>query len=364
MRPDDDPLGSALSPFLCGPRAERGLVLAVSGGPDSTALMHAAAASGISAPMFVATVDHGLRPDSAREAGDVAAAAARLGLSHTRLVWSAPKPARGLPAAARAARYRLLGDFAGTVGAGLVLTGHTCDDQAETVLMRLIAGSGPAGLAGMRRERDLTPGTRLGRPFLALPKAVLVTYCEARGIAYARDPTNGDDRFTRARLRRLMPRLAREGLTADRLRRLAERSARDDAALSGAARYAFALALRPRADAVVLDATVLAELPEAVLLRVMASAIEQVGAGGPVRLERLERLVLGDLLPALKNRAAMRRTLAEVMVSTTVGGEVVLHLAPARRAGRTPSPVSLAAGTPDLLGKEESAAYIGFKWPD
>ena len=187
------------------------VLLAVSGGPDSSALMQAAAALG--GAVQVATVDHGLRPGSGAEADAVGRAAARLGLPHATLRWAGSKPGRGLQEAARTARYALLCAHAEAIGAGLVLTGHTRDDQAETVLMRLAAGSGTAGLAGMRAERVLAPGIVLGRPFLHLPKAILTAWCEARGIPYLRDPSNADLRFARGRLRATWPALEREGLT-------------------------------------------------------------------------------------------------------------------------------------------------------
>lgn len=349
------PLARLLDPFLDDGAP---VVLAVSGGPDSTALMHAAAASGRNG-LFVATVDHRLRPESAREAERVGSAASSLGLLHATLVWSGSKPSTGIAAAARAARYRLLADHARSVGAGLVLTGHTRDDQAETVLMRLIAGSGPAGLAGMAPDRELAPGFRLGRPFLALPKADLVAYCDSRGLAYESDPSNLDDRFARARLRRLMPHLAREGLTADRLCRLAQRSARDEAALALAGRAALAAASRPGDGSLILDVATLLDLPEAVLLRVVGEALIRTGAGGAVRLERLERLVTQDLVPAMRRGAAIRRTLAGTLVTVTRQHVVTFGIAPARRGATKPIDGGLAAGPPDLLGKVETAAYIG-----
>ncbi|WP_200938225.1 tRNA lysidine(34) synthetase TilS [Methylobacterium sp. Leaf108] len=355
MNPDGsgDALAQGLAPFLAA--ASPGIVLAVSGGPDSTALMHAAAAFG-RGRLHVATVDHDLRPGSADEAARVATAAGALRLSHATLLWEGAKPATGIAAAARAARYRLLADYARAVGADLVLTGHTADDQAETVLLRLLAGSGAAGLAGMSPVRDLAPGLRLGRPFLSLPKSALVAYCEDRGIAYESDPSNADDRFARARLRRAMPLLAHEGLTPERLCRLAARSRRDEIALAGLAHDALTRASRPDRDGIVLDGRALAALPEAVALRVIGRAL--AGRGGSVRLDRLERLVFEALLPALRKGAPMRRTLAGHLVAVTERGDVAVTLAPPRRPAGRPCPVGLAAAPPDLLGKGEAAAYI------
>ncbi|MGH1570585.1 tRNA lysidine(34) synthetase TilS [Methylobacterium sp. P31] len=344
--PGDDPVLGALDPWLDrSARGGRGVLLAVSGGPDSTALMHAAAAlSGSSgASVWVATVDHGLRPGSDAEAEGVGRAARKLGLPHTILPWAAPKPGTGLQDAARDARYALLSAHAAAIGAGLVLTGHTRDDQAETVLMRLAAGSGLAGLAGMRAERGLAPGIVLGRPFLHLPKAALVAWCEARGLAYMRDPANVNPRFARARLRGAWPVLEREGLTPARLARLAERAARDEAALRSAAEQALdTMRLPGAADADPrLDGTVLVAQPDAVALRCVDIALTRAGAA-PRRLERLEALVFESLLPALRRRQPIRRTLAGFLISADVRGIVSLAPAPPRR--RRAAGAALAAG--------------------
>ncbi|WP_457107372.1 tRNA lysidine(34) synthetase TilS [Methylobacterium sp. P5_C11] len=336
------------------------MLLAVSGGPDSSALMHAAASlrDATGASVQVATVNHGLRPGSAAEAEAVGHAARAHGLPHAILPWVGAKPGTGLQEAARTARYALLAAHAEAVGAGLVLTGHTQDDQAETVLMRLAAGSGPAGLAGMRAERVLGPGIVLGRPFLHLPKAALVAWCEARGLPYVRDPANADPRFARGRLRAAWPVLHREGLTPARLARLAERAARDEAALRSAAEQALdGMRSGPETEAALcLDGTALAALPDAVALRCLDLALTRVGAA-PRRLERLETLVLESLLPALRRGAPIRRSLAGYLVSADAAGIVRLTPAPQRKQGGAPA--ALAAGVPELLGKGEPPAYIG-----
>lgn len=328
----EDRLARALAPFLA--KAECTAVLAVSGGPDSTALMHAALGVAEPGRVRVATVDHALRPGSAEEAASVRRLAAGLGLSHDVLTWDAPRRGSGIQVAARAARYRLLTDHAGRIGAGLVLTAHTLDDQAETVLMRLIAGSGPSGLAGMRNERLLAPGIRLARPFLGIPKSDLVAYCTARGLPFLRDPSNADERFARARLRRLLPQLEAEGLSAVRLGRLAARVARDEAALAQRMREILSENARKVDDGIVLDGSRLAREPEAITLRVIDAALDAVardhGEPAPRRLERLERLVLDALLPALAEGRALRRTLRGVLVESDRQGRVRLSPAPPR----------------------------------
>src|ERR1700682_3618658 len=134
------------------------LVLAVSGGPDSIALMWLMArwrrAMRRGPRLIAVTVDHGLRTEAAREARDVKRLARILDLPHRTVRWTGTKPRTGLPAAARAARYRLLAQTARAHGATHVLTAHTRDDQAETLLMRMVRGSGIAGLAAMARESE------------------------------------------------------------------------------------------------------------------------------------------------------------------------------------------------------------------
>src|SRR6476620_7922807 len=226
------------------------IVLAVSGGPDSVALMWLAArwrrALKQGPRLIAVTVDHGLRPEAAREACEVKRLAGTLELPHRTLRWTGPKPRTGLPAAARAARYRLLAQAARAYGATHILTAHTRDDQAETLLMRMLRGSGIAGLAAMARESE-RDGLVLARPFLDISKSQLLATLNRAKLGFADDPSNRDTSFTRPRLRRLMPVLAAEGGDTRNLVRLASRLARANAAVEvlvdGAERY---LALRDR----------------------------------------------------------------------------------------------------------------------
>ena len=196
-------------------------MIAVSGGPDSTALLVLASRwvrrQKKRSPKFIAvTVDHGLRPQAAAEAAAVKRLARNLGVAHTTLRWREKKPKSGLQDAARVARYRLLAQAAKRAGCAHVMTAHTLDDQAETVLFRLARGSGLTGLAGMATTSLLPVGDSeifLLRPLLHIPKLRLVETLRAAGIAYADDPSNSDPRFTRARLRALMPALRVRGLT-------------------------------------------------------------------------------------------------------------------------------------------------------
>ncbi|WP_315701585.1 MULTISPECIES: tRNA lysidine(34) synthetase TilS [unclassified Bradyrhizobium] len=341
-----------------------GLVLAVSGGPDSMALMWLAARwrqSLARGPRLIAvTIDHALRPEAAREAREVKRVARTLDLPHRTLRWRGDKPASGVPEAARAARYRLLAQAARTAGASHIVTAHTRDDQAETLLMRLLRGSGVAGLAAMAAisERE---GLLLARPLLGIAKAQLVATLRVANIDFVEDPTNIDPAFTRPRLRALMPALAAEGGDARNLARLAARLARANAAIEvladGAERY---LALTGHIESGGLragrnplpnrqvkglvngqafDLQAFARLPEEVRLRLLMRAIDRYGSEGPVELGKAEVLLakLDRTLAGIAGGGAatpdrLKQTLAGALVSVTKG-QVRIEPAPARRRG-------------------------------
>jgi tRNA(Ile)-lysidine synthase len=323
--------------LFSGLENSRGLILAVSGGPDSTALLVLAArwAKRLKrAPKLVAvTVDHGLRAEAAREAAAVKRLARRLGVAHRTVRWGGRKPKSGLQEAARAARYRLLVGAAARAGYAHILTAHTLDDQAETVLFRLARGSGLMGLAGMAHASPLPVGAdRMGfllRPFLQIPKARLLATLRAAGIAYSDDPSNRDPRFTRARLRTLMPNLAREGLSAHGLARFAARMRRADLAIEiavSAAREALAPPPWPAHGPIRFDTVRFAHLPAEVALRLLGRAIAHSGDEGPVELAKLESLY--DAMRQSPSR--LRRTLAGALV-TLDNDWIVVERAPARR---------------------------------
>jgi tRNA(Ile)-lysidine synthase len=320
-------------------KAAPALVLAVSGGPDSIALMWLAARwrrTLTHGPRLIAvTVDHGLRAEAAREAREVKRQARILDLPHRTLRWTGAKPKSGLPAAARAARYRLLAQAARSSGATHILTAHTRDDQAETLLMRLLRGSGVAGLAAMARETE-RDGVVLVRPLLQVSKSQLIATLKKAKLGFADDPTNHDPHFTRPRLRALMPALAAEGGDAHNLARLAARIARTNAAVEvlvdGAERY---LALRDRdAPRAGFDANAFATMPEEIRLRLLKRAIDRVGHEGPAELGKVETLlsVLDRAVAGkgLKARSGLKQTLAGALVSL-IGGRIRVEPAPPRR---------------------------------
>ena len=181
--------------------------VALSGGPDSVALLLLAAKIG-AGPVKAMTVDHGLRTEAAAEAEAAGAVAAALGVPH-RIVRVTVAPAgEGVQGEARRARYAALHQWAREEGLAAVLTAHHADDQAETLLMRLARGAGLSGLAGIRPcrpidERD-PQGPKLLRPLLGWRKAELEAIVAAAGIAPARDPSNHDPRFGRTAARSLL----------------------------------------------------------------------------------------------------------------------------------------------------------------
>lgn len=317
-------------------RATR-VIAAVSGGPDSMAMMHLLAQWSAQAPrppILVVTIDHGLRPEAADEAGLVAREAEALGFPHRTLVWTGEKPQAGLQEAAREARYRLLVRHAREEGASHLVTAHTQDDQAETVLMRLARGSGLSGLAGMRRERD-REGIRHVRPLLDWSKASLLALCHAEGWRYVNDPSNTDDRFARVRWRKLMPLLASEGLTADRLARLAERMRQADEALEDKARQALERAQPSLADgSFAFQGAALAEEPFEIALHILEQALAGAGLGlENSRLHRLEACT-ERLREAVRAGETLRLTLAGALIHLDRSGMVLIRPEPPRRRGR------------------------------
>lgn len=327
--------------LLLDPLAELpAVVVACSGGPDSTALLWLAArwrkARKRGPKLIAVTVDHGLRAESKREAHAVATLARRLGVAHRTLRWTGKKPATGIQEAARLARYRLLAEAARKAGALYVLTAHTLDDQAETVLFRMARGSGVSGLAGMDMTAPLpfhdSSGIVLVRPLLRTPKSRLIATLEAAKAPFADDPSNRDPRFARPRWRTLMPALASEGLTAVRLGRLAQRVARLEWAMESVVKHA-AIALAPgqwaSGEPVTMQAAAFFDLPDEIALRLLSRAIGNVGDEGPVELAKLE--ALHDALCRARGSARFRRTLAGAVVTLSRMG-LSIERAPVRRS--------------------------------
>ncbi|MEQ1498671.1 MAG: tRNA lysidine(34) synthetase TilS [Novosphingobium sp.] len=249
------------------------LGLAVSGGPDSLGLLLLAQAL-LPGRIAAATVDHGLRADSAAEAECVARTCAQLGVAHS--VLGVQVDPGNLQSQARAARYTALADWMRREDLAALCTAHHADDQAETMLLRLNRASGVAGLAGVR-ARALVPGARqlLLRPLLQFRRTELASVVEAAGLAAAADPSNTDDRFDRARIRKAIA--GANWLDVPALAASAAHLADADAALDWAAEREWAecvtkapmgLIYRPQA-------------PRAVALRVITRIVAELGGEAP-----------------------------------------------------------------------------------
>jgi tRNA(Ile)-lysidine synthase len=274
----------------CGPFEPRPLLaVAVSGGADSMALALLAHewARDRRGRILALTVDHALRPESRAEARTVARRMKRRGIAHRILPWRGTKPGTGVQAAARVARYRLLGEACRAEGVLHLLLAHTRDDQAETVLLRLASGSGPHGLAAMPAVRELAD-YRLLRPLLGVARARLRATLEARSQEWIEDPSNRDERFARIRVRRALADAKGDhaAAIAAAAGELGRHRAGQERAVAGI--LARAVQLFPEGYAR-LDPAVLAAAPPEIGWRALAALLATVGGlahaprGEPVR---------------------------------------------------------------------------------
>jgi tRNA(Ile)-lysidine synthase len=264
--------------------------MGVSGGPDSLALLLLAAAA---RPGMIeaATVDHSLRPESRAEAEMVAALCERLGLPHSILTveWR-QKPQTGIQQRARAARYRLLGQWAQEKGLRALLTAHHLDDQAETFLMRVARGAGVKGLAGMRRVSQVPGGTMaLVRPLLGWRHAELEQVCATAGVDPASDPSNEDEQFERVRVRNALNQA--DWLSAEALALSAANLADADVALHWATTRAWDQTVTDREGSISFRPE---GIPRELRRRIVRRAVLKLareGQGADLRGRELDRLL-------------------------------------------------------------------------
>ncbi|RVV99067.1 tRNA lysidine(34) synthetase TilS [Mesobaculum littorinae] len=227
--------------------------------------------------LSVATVDHGLRAESAEEATGVARAAARLGHDHTTLTWR-ERPPGNLQDAARRARYALLADWARQRGLSDIALGHTRDDLAETLLMRLSRKAGVDGLAGMAPEFD-RDGARFHRPLLFAGRADLRQWLRDRGVDWVDDPSNDDPAYLRSRARHALRDLSPLGIDAAGLAQTARHMAEARDTLRAVTAEIFGAIGRTEAGDVILDFAGLARTPDGIQRRVLRGAIGWIAGG-------------------------------------------------------------------------------------
>ncbi|WOE75097.1 tRNA lysidine(34) synthetase TilS [Alterisphingorhabdus coralli] len=259
-----------------------GIAIAVSGGPDSMALL-ALARTLWTERIKTATVDHGLRPDSAEEAQMVADYCAKAAIPHA--ILRPDQPITGnVQSAARAARYGLLDSWRKQQGCQWLLTAHHADDQLETMVMRLNRGSGVAGLAGIR-----TRNGHILRPLLAVGKADLLAYCQRHDIPFVDDPSNSDARFDRARLRTQLAQC--DWLDPETATQSAHALAQADSALHWMAQRETDARITEQQDALICDMHDSAALPHELVRRITKLALERAQPGLNPRGEALERVI-------------------------------------------------------------------------
>ncbi|MFN0191883.1 MAG: tRNA lysidine(34) synthetase TilS [Aestuariivirga sp.] len=315
--PGGFPAGADFSPLL----SDRHVAVAVSGGSDSVALLSAVArlrGSRITA----LTVDHGLRPESADEARQVSKWSAAMGVAHVTLVWKGGKPRTGIQAAAREARYRLMTEWCLANGVTRLLTAHTQDDQAETVLMRLARTSSIESLAGIARHGEWD-GVAVFRPLLGVAKSELRQFLAGLGQSWIDDPSNEDERFERVRVRKLMPALAAAGIDPGRLAQLAAECSKLSEAIASQARLWLKTHLREfPTGKCVFRADELAKVPSPVKVAIVRDILRVYGGGQPperAEMERLAEWVNGEGTGRTLGGAVFRRTTEDIRISREAG---------------------------------------------
>jgi len=374
---DDETLARLFAPVA----GEPALGLAVSGGPDSLALLLLAQRWAATLPnpprLIVYSLDHRLRPEAAAEVAMVLDLAQRLGLTARGLAWTGDKPATGVLEAARQARYRRIGAAMAEDGASVLLTGHHRADQAETILMRLAHGSGIEGLRGMA-PLAMVEGVRVFRPLLGVEPATLAALVAAAGLEAAHDPSNHDASHERVRWRQKLPLLAEDGLDGAALARFAARMAEADAALAAMADAAFAELVRLDGfAAATLARPALMALSPAIGRRVLARLVTIAGGRqNPRALAPVERLydqiATGELPRATTLLGAVIRLRGDKLVLCREPGRALPADRPLpARAGlvwderflitNASDDTDLVAGATDFLPRHRLEAVLGCK---
>ena len=268
--------------------------IAVSGGSDSTALLHLyhQASTLLGTSLRAVTVDHALRAESASEAAAVGAMCQSLGIPHDTLRWDHGAIVGNLQDQARQARYRLIAAWARENGLDHIAIGHTADDQAETFLMGLSRAAGLDGLTGMR-PKWRADGITFHRPLLTISRADLRAYLIRHSVAWVDDPSNENDRFTRVKARRALHALRPLGITVDRLSDTIQHLAMAQQSLRQNALTAWISAGHEEAGAVHFNWAKLLRFGGEVERRLLLAAIDHIaGNPYPPRAEKMFNLRL------------------------------------------------------------------------
>lgn len=381
----DEPALSAARSFLRSFRKPAHLLAAVSGGSDSTGLLlslHAVIDEFPGFTLSAATIDHGLRAGSGLEAEQVARFCASLGVAHEIRRWEGAKPAGGLQAAARMARYRLLADAARNMGADAIVTGHTRDDQAETVFMRAERNADPAGtgLAGMAGAVLFDRAIWILRPLLHVDRATIRAFLAQRNVSFIDDPSNLNPAFERVRVRQTTKGFATGDLEA---------AGRERSRLSGEGAAFLMQFVRLRGGLAAHAGTEgLAHLHEPACFRALLTLGAVLGGKpylpGRETARRIRRFLTGDEPRMTAGRAVYDRRRDGLHLYREARGLPILELGPGetcdwdgrfRISNRLPDAVTLstpadartvvadliAAGLPEPVAKRAARAAPSFR---
>ncbi|MGR3342493.1 MAG: tRNA lysidine(34) synthetase TilS [Paracoccaceae bacterium] len=321
--------------MLFGAEQPARLGIAVSGGGDSTALLHClvdwSKASGVA--LHAVTVDHGLRAGAADEIHEVQRLCTSLGIAHDVLHWTGWNGEGNLQDAARRARYRLMAQWSAEKAISDVALGHTLDDQAETVLMRLARGSGVDGLSGMAASRS-AQGIRWLRPLLGIRRADLRDYLRKNRVTWSEDPSNEDAKFDRIKTRTALKTLGTLGITPERLADTAIRMASARQVLDQSTQTAAQDIAKITAGAVHLQLDGLFHLPAETRRRLLVHSLSWVASADyPPRHAALSELQIamtarktatlhGCLISSDRHRCLITRELSAVAHLTVAPGQI------------------------------------------
>ncbi len=302
------------------PENTKKIAVAVSGGADSFALLHLTHlwTKKKKIVLLALTVDHGLRKESKIEAANVAAWCKKNGIAHKTLKWTGPKPKTDIQNKAREARRKLLFAACRKEKIPVILMGHQADDQAETILMRLQRGTGLRGLLGIRPVTHEN-GVTIIRPLLSSGRNTLRAYCKKKKLPFHDDPSNEDDKFERARLRKTLVHLPD---LADGIQTAVRRLENADRALQKIAAEWYAGNIRDNW----LPHEPFIRLPDELQLRVLGHFIADAPLDG---LERLQQAVKSGEFKGL--------TLSGLWIKPKSKNRkkgLIFTQAPARKAGK------------------------------